>query len=76
MSYYRPHAPVRIDDSDRTLATRQVVASQIRRHPAQITRRCQPVACDTALHVPLYDIDECAAIFGVSFDIQPTAHAS
>lgn len=76
MSYYRPHAVLRLYDGDRALVTRQVAAAQLRRHPAQITRRCQPVACDATLRVPLYDLDDCAATFGVSLDIYLTAHRS
>ena len=72
MTYFRPHAELRVYDGHRALATRQVIASQVLRHPSQITRRCEIIAYDRELRVPLYDVDDAAAIFGVSLDTEHT----
>lgn len=58
MTNHRPHPSPRLYDGDRMLASRQLVAAQARRHVAQVTRRCEPIACDVATKTPLYDWDQ------------------
>lgn len=57
MTHHRPALPLRLA-GDILLASRQVAAKLAERHPDQVRRHCQPVACDTATRQPLYDADE------------------
>lgn len=45
------------------LGTRQVAAVLTARHPDLVRRRCRPVACDVRTRIPLYDLDQVAAVF-------------
>jgi hypothetical protein len=40
------------------LVTRQAAAYFLQRHPDQISRHCQPIACDVVSKLPLYSMDE------------------
>lgn len=59
----RPHPGVRDDDTGRMLGTRQTAARLTGRHPDQVRRRCQPVACDVDSRASLYDLDTVADTF-------------
>lgn len=50
---HKPHG----DDTGVILVTRQSAAYFLRRHPDQISRHCEPIACDTRSRLPLYDMD-------------------
>lgn len=43
------------------LGTRKAAAVLTARHPDQIRRHCEPVACDLASRALLYDLDQVAA---------------
>lgn len=51
MSPHRPRT-----DGETLLATRHASAVLIHRHPDQVRRRCQPVACDAVSRALLYDL--------------------
>jgi hypothetical protein len=52
---------------DTLLGTRKAAALLVHRHPDQVRRRCQPVACDAETRALLYDLDAVHAAFrGVS----------
>lgn len=44
------------------VGSRQAVAGMWGRHPDQVKRHCEPVACDVKTRTPLYDADEVGAI--------------
>lgn len=39
------------------LASRVATAAMLSRHPDQISRHNQPIACDLRTHLELYDVD-------------------
>jgi len=45
------------------LGTRKTAAVLIHRHPDQIRRHCEPIACDVPTKAALYDLDEVAERF-------------
>jgi hypothetical protein len=57
MLHHRPRLA-----GDLMLATRTATATLLRRHPDQISRHAEPVACDVATKQVLYDVDETARI--------------
>jgi len=44
-------------DMPPVLAGRRAAALLWARHPDQVRRHCEPVACDVATRAPLYDLD-------------------
>lgn len=42
---------------DLLLGSRRVIAAYVHRHPDQVRRHCEPVACDVETHALLYDAD-------------------
>lgn len=54
--------PARWEDCPRVIGSRQAIAAMLGRHPDQIKRWGQPVACDVKTRTPLYDGDEMAEI--------------
>lgn len=44
------------------LGSRQVIAAILHRHPDQVKRHGQPVACDVRTKAPLYDADQVDAV--------------
>ena len=55
------HRPRLIGSS--MLGTRKTAAVLIHRHPDQIRRHCEPIACDVPTKAALYDLDEVAERF-------------
>jgi len=41
------------------LATRQSIGYFAHRHVDQVSRHCEPIACDVATQLLLYDLDAC-----------------
>lgn len=56
----RQHLP-RMAVCGRYLATRIAVAALLNRHPDQVSRHAEPVACDVATRLALYDVDDVEA---------------
>lgn len=44
------------------LGSRQAVALYFDRHPDQVKRHCEPVACDLKTRTPLYDSAQAARV--------------
>lgn len=58
--HYLGVRPAKFADRPPVIGSRVAVAAMLHRHPDQVKRHCQPVACHVQTRAPLYDADEAA----------------
>jgi hypothetical protein len=61
MTAARPPIARRISP-DAFIGSRQAIARYYARHPDQVKRHCNPIACDIATKTPLYDSTQAGPI--------------
>ena len=54
--------PAALEDNPPVIVSRRALAVLWARHPDQVRRHCEPIACDVKTRAPLYDADEAGGV--------------